>query len=200
MSTPLLNPDEQVSHLQRAVAQGDHDIESVATLLPKVIESGAWASFMTPTGMRFAHDSFQSFVTKPRYNGLGIKSREALVNLLAPFDEDVAALAERAWRGEIPPARKAAGRPPQDSPNCGATTISHPSEADGILARLKRDDPELAQQVIGGEVSSNQAALSKGWRKPRVLLTNPEHVASKIYDHWDGEQIAALIEILQEGA
>lgn len=200
MSTPLLTPDEQVSHLQRAVEQGSHDIESVAILLPKVIESGAWTSFATPTGTRFEHDSFQSFVTKPRYNGLGIKSREELVNMLAPHDPATAELAEKAWRGEIPAARKLGDN--QHSPLGGGATVPKRDrgQADSILARLKRDDPALAQQVIEGDVSPNQAALSKGWRKPRVLLTSPEHVASKIYDHWTGDQISELIELLQEGA
>lgn len=200
MSAPLLSPDEQVSHLQRAVAQGDQEIESIVTLLPKVIESGAWASFLTPLGTRVEHESFQKFVTDARYDGLGIKSRDALVKLVSPFDPDAADLAERAWRGEIPAATRPGeiGRGRVSESATPANVRDH--TADSILARLKRDDPALAEQVVNGEVTPNAAALGKGWRKPRILLTSPEHVASKIYDHWTGDQIAELIELLQEGA
>jgi hypothetical protein len=34
------------------------------------------------------------------------------------------------------------------------------------LARLRRDDPELAARVERGELSANAAAVQKGWRKP----------------------------------
>lgn len=33
------------------------------------------------------------------------------------------------------------------------------------LARLRRDDPDLALRVEAGEISANAAAVSKGWRK-----------------------------------
>ena len=69
-------------------------------------------------------------------------------------------------------------------------------EADGILARLKRDDPGMASQVIAGELSANAAARAKGWRKPRVLLTSPEAVAKRIRDHFTNEEIAQLKELL----
>ncbi len=39
--------------------------------------------------------------------------------------------------------------------------------ADGILSRLKRDDPGLAQQVIDGQVSPNAAALQNRDRPTR---------------------------------
>ena len=34
------------------------------------------------------------------------------------------------------------------------------------LARLRRDDPEMAERVGRGELSANAAAVAKGWRKP----------------------------------
>jgi hypothetical protein len=35
-----------------------------------------------------------------------------------------------------------------------------------VLARLRRDDPDLAARVERGELSANAAARAKGWRKP----------------------------------
>lgn len=191
----LLTDDEYVAHLQKSVSDGSRDFERVTSLVAKVLESGAWGSFKDQLGMDVEHESFQSFVTTPRWKGLGT-SKEALVAWTREQDTGVSDLVERAWRGEIPAARSV-GRPTEKG---GGTTITDKNEADHILARLKRDDPVLAEQVVNGEVTPNAAALAKGWRKPRVLLTNPEHVASKIYDHWSGDQIAELIELLQEGA
>jgi hypothetical protein len=36
------------------------------------------------------------------------------------------------------------------------------------LARLRRDDPELAARVERGELTANAAAVDKGWRQPRT--------------------------------
>lgn len=75
-------------------------------------------------------------------------------------------LARELLYGEIKtPTKKSSGRPHNDSdtiimPERGATTAN-------TVARLKRDDPELAERVVNGEVTPNAAAREKGWRKPR---------------------------------
>ncbi|MGH3548227.1 MAG: hypothetical protein ACRDQU_08960 [Pseudonocardiaceae bacterium] len=46
-----------------------------------------------------------------------------------------------------------------------------------IAARLKRDDPELATRVVNGKITPNAAARAKGWRKPRIVVSNPKSVA-----------------------
>ena len=35
----------------------------------------------------------------------------------------------------------------------------------------------MAERVVRGEVTPNAAALEKGWRKPRIVVTSPESVA-----------------------
>lgn len=58
--------------------------------------------------------------------------------------------------------------------------IGRPDTAEKIVARLKRDDPELAERVVRGEVTPNAAALMKGWRHPRIVVTSPEAVAAAL--------------------
>lgn len=77
-------------------------------------------------------------------------------------------------------------------------TAGRPDTAEKVLARLKRDDPELADRVISGEISKNAAAKQKGWRKPRVVLTSPASVARKLRENFTTDQIAELILLLQE--
>jgi hypothetical protein len=45
---------------------------------------------------------------------------------------------------------------------------SRMGDRDRTLARLRRDDPELAARVERGEITANAAAVDKGWRQPRT--------------------------------
>lgn len=71
-------------------------------------------------------------------------------------DEGIAKDIERVWRDEVPVARESAGRPAGNESGTCITNRGNAS-ADSILARLKRDNPDLAQQVINGEITANAA-------------------------------------------
>lgn len=189
MNAPLMSSTEQVNMLQNYVATGTDDLDMVTNLVGKVIESGSWREFTTPNGFPVAHSTFQSFVTADRWDGLGT-SRDALVAWVREQDPAVADLVERAWRDEVPQAKSAKGRTPN---NAGGTRIStHEKTADSILARLKRDDPDLARKVVAGDITANAAARQKGWRKPRVLLTSPSSVATRLRDHFTADETAEI--------
>ena len=74
-------------------------------------------------------------------------------------DEAIARDIERVWRDEVPVARKN-GTNQHSSPSGsrGTRPTTKADTADSILARLKRDNPELAQRVINGEITANAAA------------------------------------------
>lgn len=179
--------------LQDYVAKGSNDIGMIATLVGQVIESKAWSEFTDQLGNRVTHDSFQSFVTTPHWRGLGT-SKQALVGWVREQDESVAEAVERAWKEEVPARGNPSGGRPKGENRC-ATTVN-PMEADGILARLKRDDDALAQQVINGEITANAAARLKGWRKPRILLTSPESIASALCKHLSVDEVQKVKELL----
>ena len=81
-------------------------------------------------------------------------------------DEAIAADIERVWRDEVPVARENGGdrRSAEALEQPGGTRVNLDGgyTADSILARLKRDNPDLAQQVIRGELSANAAARIMG--------------------------------------
>lgn len=87
----------------------------------------------------------------------GIVVRWYLVGLVEPVDTRVAERALQLWRCETPTAASNGsignGR---SSRGTGATQES--DTANAILTRLKRDHPDLAQQVIDGDVSATRAA------------------------------------------
>lgn len=66
------------------------------------------------------------------------------------------------------------------------------------LRRLKRDNPELAQKVIDGELSAYEAAIQAGisTRKVALNMDNPESAARTIYKYMSQENIDDLIDRL----
>ena len=178
--------------LQNYVATGTDDLDMVANLVGKVIESGSWREFTTPNGFPVAHSTFQSFVTADRWDGLGT-SRDALVAWVREQDPVVADLVERAWRDEVPAANNHGTNRHTESRHSATGSTER---ADGILARLKRDDPQLAQAVIDGQLTANAAARKKGWRKPRILLTSPHSIVSGLRKHLTDDEIAQIKELL----
>lgn len=196
MNAPLMSDAERVNLLQEYVASGADDLDMVTRLLGKVIESGAWREFTTPNGFLVRHRTFHDFVTADRWDGLGT-SRDALVGWVREQDPDVASAVERAWRDEVPAANASGevgrGRPIDRSRGTRPITSD---TSDTVLARLKRDDPDMAQQVINGELTANAAARSKGWRKPRILLTSPESIANGLRKHLTADELNELKELL----
>ena len=188
----LLSGDESVSMLQKYIADGTHDVSMIAGLVRDVIEGGWWSGFTDELGMRVEHPSFQSFVTTPRWRGLGV-SRDALVGWVREYDADAAGLIERAWREEV----QASGDRGGDQRTSATRSTPADHTADSILARLKRDDPDMARQVVNGELSANAAARIKGWRKPRILVTSPTSVAHRLREHFTADELADLIKELQ---
>ena len=194
MNAPLMSDAERVNLLQEYVASGADDLDMVTRLLGKVIESGAWREFTTPNGFPVRHRTFHDFVTADRWDGLGT-SRDALVGWVREQDPDVASAVERAWREEVPAAQDY-GTNRHSTPRDHAMNSTHAESSDGILARLKRDDPDMARQVINGELTANAAARSKGWRKPRILLTSPEAIANGLRKHLTADELNELKELL----
>lgn len=181
--------------LQNYVATGTDDLDMVTNLVGKVIESGSWREFTTPNGFPVAHSTFQSFVTADRWDGLGT-SRDALVAWVREQDPVVADLVERAWRGEVPAANKVGDNQHGSSATCTTPAKDGNASADSILARLKRDDPALATEVVEGRITANAAARQKGWRKPRILLTSPHSIVSGLRKHLTDDEIAQIKELL----
>lgn len=78
-------------------------------------------------------------------------------------------------------------------------TVSNHDKAETVVARLKRDDPDLAERVIRGEISANAAARQKGWRKPRIVVSSPERTADSLRKHMSREDRQVLARLLLDG-
>lgn len=70
--------------------------------------------------------------------------------------------------------------------------------AEYVVARLKRDDPELAERVLDGELTPHVAAIRAGIRKQRITVQvgSPRLVANQLRKYMTPDQIAQLIALL----
>ena len=66
--------------------------------------------------------------------------------------------------------RAGPGRPPKDNDGDYRHLRERRGTVEYTLARLRRDDPDMAARVEPGELSANAAAVAKGWRKPPDIL------------------------------
>lgn len=70
------------------------------------------------------------------------------------------------------------------------------------VRRLKRDNPELAERVINGELSANAAALLAGFRRPslQIPVDDPKRAADAIRRRLGNDFALALMAALAERA
>lgn len=177
-----------------STSSGADVMSALPGLVRQLLDEEAWREFTVP-GLTsvIRHPTFTSFVSTDPPKGLGGKST-ALVALCGA-DKGLRDRVERMLKGEIEPAAPV-GRPKKD----GTTIISDaPSNtATTVVARLKRDDPALAERVVNGEVSAYAAARSKGWKPPRIQVTTPERTAGHLRKHMTPEQLAELARLLTD--
>ena len=76
------------------------------------------------------------------------------------------------------------------------TKNSEADDATYVLARLKRDDPDLAQEVIDGHLSPHAAAIRAGIRKPRATYRTDDARAAvtALLRHYTRQQILDALE------
>lgn len=157
---------------------------SFATLLKKAAETRAWEG---------EFPAFRAFMEAPEPQGLGLDDQTFLnIARLGGVEQ----LAGELLYGDIKAPTSTVGRPRNDSntiilPSRGATV-------ENVVARLRRDDPNLAEKVIRGEISANKAARLKGWRRPYIVVSTPERIAASLRKHMTREQLLELARLLTE--
>lgn len=88
------------------------------------------------------------------------------------------------------------GRPKKGEEK-GSNATFNSRGADYQLARLRRDAPELADQVQRGEISANKAAIKAGFRKPSLTVPlDPEGLARAVKRHFTAEEVQRLVRAL----
>ncbi len=173
-----------VTILLRNAKQLDDDQGTFIMALRQVIDEQSWRDFTLDSGFRHTFDTFVAFL-----DWVGVKRDEVVAVLRVRGEHDLAAavLAEG-----VAPAAAHGGKRDQVS-------VTHlPSkdrDAAAIIARLKRDDPALAEQVIAGDITANAAAIKAGIRHryARIRTDNLDAAIAVLRKHYPPEQLAAAL-------
>jgi hypothetical protein len=181
--------DEELFREQmRSAAHGDGARpKTFAYLLTEAAKNGVWE--------KLGFGSFRTFLEADEADGgLGMNKAELFH---AAALADVEDLAHRLYGEDIQKAPPASHAGPGRGHKTNSTTTGLDDRGtEYVIARLKRDDPEMAHRVVSGEISAYAAAREKGWRKPRIVVSSPERVADSLRKHMSTDDLARLVALL----
>jgi hypothetical protein len=148
------------------------DLSSFPGLLKKVIEERVWEARLH-NGRLYELPSLRELVTRKPLEGWGQNPDK--IEAVIKDHPEVLALWREAMKGQE-----------GGDTTCNNVTGAKATTGNGkayTVSRLKRESPELFQQVVAGELSANAAAIKAGFRKPVALLPkDPAKAAQAIRD------------------
>lgn len=165
-----MNPDEAtkiINMIFTAARDSHHDGDILVDMLELAINQDAWREYRRPLGaiQTYGPGEFTKFVTTPPSLGMGMDPKK-LVGVITAFGRDeLRERVEGLLRADIPPARAHGGDRKSDQVS-DTKLISEQPDASYVVARLKRDNPEIANAVINGTITPNAAAIQTGIRHP----------------------------------
>jgi hypothetical protein len=181
----------------QAVYSAAHaDGDRLTPALAQVVESGYWRSFEHPL------QGLQEFETFETYCIEWIRfTAEAVLAILQASQFKSAARTVKAelLLGLEPLNTNGTNRFAKDRLRNTKPT-SDSDTADHVVQRLKRDNPQLAQQVINGTTTAHAAAIKAGHRKKRITMQpdDPHRMARAIRNGSTPETIQELIRLLSD--
>lgn len=170
-------------------AKNLHDYEDIFTLcLRNVVTDGSWRDFTLKSGFHHTFETFPDFLA-----WVGV-DRSELIAVLRVRGEDALAAAVLA-EGIEPVGENGNGPGRGHKRVCDTKAFTTQQDSTYVVARLKRDDPALAKQVIAGEITANAAAIASGIRKPyaRHRTDDPNRAIQSLLRHYTREQLTAAL-------
>lgn len=174
---------------QEVFAAASGSANELVPALAKIVSTGNWREFIHPMRGLLTFQTFGAYCSE--FLRL---SAETVYTLLErsqyPKDADTV---RQMMRDEVRAARDSAGRPLAS--NVCNTNISEQTDGTYVIARLKRDDPELAAEVVAGNITPHAAAIRAGIRKPRcqVRTDDPSLAVQALLRFYTREQLLAAL-------
>ncbi len=180
------------------------DPSQLLTLLEQIVENRSWERL---------GQTFIAFLTTPyEHGGVGwsLENLKAVLSMHHRFehlDPDIAARMATLRRtiSELMtlPAQSHGGKRSRDLKDRQPDNVrlqNYGNSRDSTVARLKRDRPDLAQRVLDGEMSANQAAIEAGFRRYRLSIdpNDVEKTAETLRRYLSAEQLALLSTLLRK--
>jgi len=181
---------------QRVAQAAAGSANELVPALADIVRSGHWEEFTHPMRGVQRFGSFPAYCT--RFLGLSAQAVEALLER-SQFKDD-ARTVRRLLREDVPPVA-GQGRPRKGS-DATFSAVGDARDSEYVLARLKRDRPDLAALVVAGDLTPNAAAVAAGIRRPylRVRADDPARAVAALLRHYTRAQLlAALAAAAEDG-
>src|SRR3990167_140653 len=180
-------------------------------VLEDIVEHERWNEIVGEDGQPVG--SLRRLLEAPQPTGCGV-SADKVLKLLEiehryehtnkDWHERMTALRDdvrRLLNAELPPVKSSGGDRRSELYYNSETHVRQRGDTPEYkLGRLKRENPELAERVINGELSANKAAkiANIAPHKVTIRMDNPASAAPTIYKFMSEENIADLIDRLLE--
>jgi hypothetical protein len=191
MNTKQMNPTKESNGdlceiAMNCCSRGAASLSNFPGLMKEIIETKAWER-REWRGKVFELPSLLDLITRKPLEGWGEDPEK--VEALIESDPEVLSM----WRKET---TRANHRPLKSNDNI--ITSSKAKQGTGkayTLDRLSKENPDLYQSVVNGELSANAAAIAAGWRKKTVTVTDdPASAAKTLREKFGDEWFKAMVQ------
>jgi hypothetical protein len=166
--------------------------------LARIIESGAWREFVHPMDGLKQYDSFSEYCR----DFLGLDPAAVHAMLDHTNFEAAAVEVRKMMREDIAPMRESRRPTKEEQANKGdnVTLTERGNDSSYVIARLKRDDPDLAIEVVEGRMSAHAAAVKAGIKKPTatVPVDSAENAIRALLRRFTKIQLIAALTIMED--
>lgn len=158
-----------------------------------------------PQGTHLGLPSFAALIERPFPEGLGwrVDDVKTIMRLRHKHEHHTAAIKERMDLLRVsvgnlltddPPVNGGDRRSEEFQRNNVTLNEDRGNSPEYALRRLKRDEPELAQRVLKGELSAHAAAVQAGFR-PRTITVplDPEKMARAIRRRLSDDELDVIM-------
>lgn len=172
MADTLKRNGTMVEHCRDAM-RSHTSLDQVPSIIKSIIRDGMWRRrFERRLNKEVEFDSFAAFVNTPALEGLGYDYDT--VKRICAIDPEALDAIDRAMQRK--PGKTWDSRTQENT----VDNINNNTRPDGTsraagLRRLRKDRPDLHQQVIDGELSVNAACVKAGFRKKKTPLEQLQH-------------------------
>ena len=176
-----------VSALCESARSGGQSYKTLLKSLDVVLDNELWREFVMPPERVHTFARFDEFL-----KFAGFPPDELLAVLRAHGRDELAARVRSELGGELAEQ----GKWERDEPSKGSdTTFDVGRDATYLVSRLKRDEPELAEQVLTGKISANAAAVQAGIRHAyiRVRADDVQLAVVKLLERYDRDDVLGAL-------
>lgn len=174
---------------QEVFAAASGSANELVPALAKIVSTGNWREFIHPMRGLLTFETFGAYCSE--FLRL---SAETVHTLLERSEYPRhAETVRQMMRDEVQPVDQHGAIGNGRSRGRNTKSTDNTDDATYVIARLKRDDPELAAEVVAGNISPHAAAVKAGIRKPRshFRTDDPRLAVAALLKFYTWEQLLA---------